>query len=222
MALTPKQQRFVEEYLVDLNALQAAIRAGYSPTSAPATSSRLLDNRNVAEAIAAGQAERSKATGITVERILLEMGRLAFSDHRQGFNPDGSIKPPSEWSDDFAATVAAIEFEKAPAPVKAAKGRKTKAVADQVAPARIAKLRFWDKGKAVDMLAKHMGMFVEKIELGGQVQVTNTDLLQRLTPDERGTVRAVLTAALERQKPANQNAEAQAGVVPITKESNTA
>lgn len=214
MPLTPKQQRFVDEYLVDLNATQAALRAGYSERTAHSIGQENLNKPEIAQAIAELRSKISASTQITVERVLVEMGRLAFSDHRQGFNPDGTIKPPSEWSDDFAACVASIEFEKT-APVKRpAKAQKSKDQPIAAAPARIAKLRFWDKGKAVDMLAKHLGMFVEKIELGGKVEVTNTDLLAKLTPNERGMMRHLLTNALERQTPANQNAEAQAGVVP--------
>ena len=70
MALTDKQRRFVEEYLVDLNATQAAIRAGYSERTAEAQGSRLLRNVKVAEAIRAAQAERSETVGITQQYVL--------------------------------------------------------------------------------------------------------------------------------------------------------
>lgn len=69
-ALTPKQQRFVAEYLIDLNATQAAIRAGYSKKTAQQQSSRLLLNVVVAEAIAKGQAKVSGSLEITAEKVL--------------------------------------------------------------------------------------------------------------------------------------------------------
>ncbi len=68
--LTPKQQRFISEYLVDLNATQAAIRAGYAKKSADVEGSRLLVNAKVSAAIAAAQAKRSKRTEIDADYVL--------------------------------------------------------------------------------------------------------------------------------------------------------
>lgn len=70
MALTPKQQTFVDEYLVDLNATQAAVRAGYSPRTAGPQGARLLANVNVAAAIQEAQATRSQRTEITQDWVL--------------------------------------------------------------------------------------------------------------------------------------------------------
>jgi len=69
-SLTPKQQRFVENYLIDLNATQAAIRAGYSPKTAKQQASRLLTNVNVAAAVDKAKRERSEATEIDAEWVL--------------------------------------------------------------------------------------------------------------------------------------------------------
>ena len=68
--LTPKRQRFVEEYMRDLNGTQAAIRAGYSPHTAQEQSSRLLSKDIVKQAVEAKQAELSAKTGVTVEEII--------------------------------------------------------------------------------------------------------------------------------------------------------
>lgn len=76
--LTAKQQRFVEEYLIDLNATQAAIRAGYSPKTANEQGARLLANASVQEAIAKAMAERSRRTGISQDRVIQELARIAF------------------------------------------------------------------------------------------------------------------------------------------------
>jgi phage terminase small subunit len=78
--LTPKQARFVAEYLIDLNATQAAIRAGYSEKTARAQGSALLTNPNVASAVESRNAKRSEKLGITAERVLKEIELLAFSD----------------------------------------------------------------------------------------------------------------------------------------------
>lgn len=78
--LNARQRLFVQEYCVDLNATRAAMRAGYSATSAHANGPRLLANAVVANAIANELSARSKRVGITAERVLKELARLSFSD----------------------------------------------------------------------------------------------------------------------------------------------
>ena len=73
--LTAKQKRFCDEYLIDLNATQAAIRAGYSPKTACEQASRLLANVKVQDEIAIEMAERSKRTGINQDRVLMEIAK---------------------------------------------------------------------------------------------------------------------------------------------------
>jgi len=70
MSLSPKQQRFVAEYLVDLNATQAAIRAGYSARTAEQQGPRLLGNVEVGEAIRAAQAERAKRVEVDQDYVV--------------------------------------------------------------------------------------------------------------------------------------------------------
>lgn len=82
MALTPQQQRFVDEYLIDLNATQAATRAGYSPDTANQQGSRLLANVGVGKAIADAMEQRSVRTRVTADRVLTELARIGFGDIR--------------------------------------------------------------------------------------------------------------------------------------------
>lgn len=91
--LTPKQQCFVDEYLIDLNATQAAIRAGYSPKTAAVQASRLLANAKVSAAVACAMAERSKRTGITQDRVLMELAKVAFIKLTDIIDEEGRIKP---------------------------------------------------------------------------------------------------------------------------------
>jgi phage terminase small subunit len=70
MSLTAKQARFVEEYLIDLNATQAAVRAGYSARNADKIGPELLGKTRVAEAIKAAQQTRSDRTGITQDEVI--------------------------------------------------------------------------------------------------------------------------------------------------------
>lgn len=88
--MTPKQVRFVQEYLIDLNATQAAIRAGYSERTAHAQGPRLLENVGVREAIAAAQQTHAERTGETVEKITDELNR-AFVMAEQQERPDRMV-----------------------------------------------------------------------------------------------------------------------------------
>lgn len=86
--MTPKQARFVEEYLVDLNAKQAAIRAGYSAKTAEQQGPRVLGYAEVASAITAAQAIRSERTETTQEQVLADIKRLAGKAETAGeFSP---------------------------------------------------------------------------------------------------------------------------------------
>lgn len=80
MGLTEKQKRFVQEYLVDLNATQAAIRAGYSQKTAQEQSSRLLSNVMVQKNIQQAMQRRSQRTGVAQDEVLKKLGQIAFSE----------------------------------------------------------------------------------------------------------------------------------------------
>lgn len=140
-----RQERFAEEYLIDLNATQAAIRAGYSRETAEAQGSRLLSNVKVERVIAARRAERSKRTEVTADRTLLEIARLAFSDLRRLFHEDGRLKHPHEWDDDTAASVASVEVV-------------TRSLGNGEVE-YVRKIKLWDKGKALKQICKHLGLF---------------------------------------------------------------
>lgn len=81
--LTPKQARFVEEYLVDLNAAAAARRAGYSHKRSEAIGYDLLTKADIQSAIEIAQRERSARTGITADRVIAEIAKIAFADPRK-------------------------------------------------------------------------------------------------------------------------------------------
>ncbi len=152
--LTPKQRRFVDEYLIDLNATQAAIRAGYSPKTANEQGARLLANVSIAEAIREARDKRQQRTEITQDRVLQEYARLAFCDPRRLFNADGSPKPIEELDDDTAAALAGLEvreeFE--------GKGQ------ERTLAGYTKKYKLANKLGALDSLAKHMGLFDAKEE----------------------------------------------------------
>lgn len=83
MALTPKQEAFVAEYLIDLNATQAAIRAGYSAHTAHKQGSQLLGKTGISDAIAKAKHKRAKRTEVTQDRVVAELAKLGFYDIRK-------------------------------------------------------------------------------------------------------------------------------------------
>ena len=82
--LTNRQKLFIEEYLIDLNATQAAIRAGYSVNSAHSIGNGNLNKKYIKEEVEKQLAERSKRTGINAERIVNELAKIAFLNHIYG------------------------------------------------------------------------------------------------------------------------------------------
>lgn len=155
--LTPKQEAFVREYLVDLNATQAAIRAGYSEQTAYRTGADNLRKPQIAAAVAAAQSARAQRTEITADRVLRELARVGFSDARRLFSPDGSLRPVAEWPDDAAAAVSSVEvFEELEG-----RGENRQVIG------HTKKLKLWDKGHALELLAKHLGMLKDRVEHSG-------------------------------------------------------
>jgi phage terminase small subunit len=149
--LTPKQSLFVREYLIDLNATQAAIRAGYSPKTAQEQSSRLLSNVMVQQGIQQGMDARAKRNDITSDRVLKEIARLAFFDPRKLLNADGTPKSIHELDDDTAAAVAGIDI--------VTRGNEDLGYAD------IMKVKLADKSKNLELLGRHLKLFTDKIEV---------------------------------------------------------
>lgn len=161
MALTPKQQRFVDEYLADreLNAT-AAYRRAYpkckSDDAAGAAAARLLGNVRIKAAVAAGMNARSDRTRVTADRVVLELARIAFSDPRLLYRPDGTLKPPAEWDDDTAAAVAAVET---------VEEVETSADLSKQTVTTTRKVKRWDKPATLHHLMKHLGMITDKLKI---------------------------------------------------------
>jgi phage terminase small subunit len=109
--MTPKQSAFVAEYLVDKNATQAAIRAGYSRRSAMQIGEENLRKPEIRAAIDAALARQSDALEITAERILKERARLAFLDPRKLFDAEGAPIPIQNLDPDTAAAIVGIDVQ---------------------------------------------------------------------------------------------------------------
>ena len=101
--LTLKQQRFASEYMVDLNATQAAIRAGYSADSAGSIGNELLKKPDIRARISKAIAEQSKRTGVTADRVVRELARVAFANSRDIINYGAATVKTTASNDDTAA-----------------------------------------------------------------------------------------------------------------------
>jgi phage terminase small subunit len=184
--LTPNQRKFVTEYLKDGNATQAAIRAGYAKGSAGQIAAKLLKIAKLKAEIELGQAkviEKIQAdTGITLERTLRELARLAFFDPRKLFDAQGNPIPIQELDDDTAASVSGLdvteEFE--------GTGR------ERVFVGHTKKYKLADKRASIDMLMKHLGGYKEDNKQSGEAAAgTVTAMLASMKKSALGVLKNV-------------------------------
>jgi phage terminase small subunit len=153
MTLTPKQSRFVEEYLIDLNGRKAGMRAGYSAKTAEVQASRLLRNAKVRTAVKEEMQARSRRTGITADRVVLELEKLAFSNIFDFIevHTDGSVHIDLlRATRDRAAAIHEVTV-RGSSEASSNEGGSIKLTRIQ--------LQLCDKLKALNMLARHLGMF---------------------------------------------------------------
>jgi phage terminase small subunit len=111
MLLNKRQQAFIVEYQKDFNETQSAIRAGYSEKGAHVQAHRLLKNAIILEELDRQYQQKLKILGISSFRVLREISRIAFHDHRKLYDKAGRLKKPSEWDDDTAAVVAGMTVD---------------------------------------------------------------------------------------------------------------
>jgi len=167
--LEPKQKQFCEEYLIDLNATQAAIRAGYSEKTAKQIGSKLLTKVDIQKKIQELQKERSMRVEISADKVLSEIGKLSFSDIRKLFDENGQLLPIHQLSDDIAAAVSSVEVVTSAIPG-------TKPVEVEY----VSKIKLWDKKGSLELAGKHLKLFTDKTEVtgpgGGPVQIDVADM----------------------------------------------
>ncbi len=162
MALTAKQQMFVQEYLKDLNGTQAAIRAGYSAKTANEQASRLLANVNVSQAVSEAKEERSEKTKIDAQWVLTRLANDATADLAELYDEAGNLKPIHDWPMVFrTGLVAGIEVE------ELFEGR-----GENRAPiGRVRKIKLLDRTKVVELVGKHVDVSAFKEGGGSTVNV---------------------------------------------------
>lgn len=142
--MTKKQQRFCEEYLIDLNAAQAAIRAGYSPVRAKEQGYQLLHTPSLEREIARAMAERSKRTGVNADRVVRELARIAFVNPKDVISLVAGQVLETASPDDLAC-------------VASVKVKTTEFGGDDGGSSTEREVKLHDKIKALDMLLRHLG-----------------------------------------------------------------
>jgi phage terminase small subunit len=161
--LTEKQQRFVDEYLIDLNATQAAIRAGYSVKTANEQGSQNLAKLSIQQAIAEQMAERSKRTGINQDRVVLELAKIALVKMTDIVDSQGRIK--SDASPDDLACIESVKYKESESDTGSSVEREVKIAS---------------KLKALELLGKHLGMWDDKLDVNitQPIVITGEDALE--------------------------------------------
>lgn len=154
MPLTPKQNRFVAEYLVDQNATKAAVRAGYSPKTAAKIGSENLQKPDVRRAIDEALARRAERVEVKQDDVLRELLRIMRCDIGEAFDVKGRLKPLKDIPEDVRRAMAGVkvrqEFEHGE--------DGTYHSGDLV------EVKFWAKDKAVELAMRHLGLLKDKME----------------------------------------------------------
>lgn len=175
--MNPKQTRFVQEYLIDTNATQAAIRAGYSKKTAYSQGQRLLKNAEVAAAVAVGQAVISEKLGVTAEDVAAELALLGFADMGTYIKLGaGETTVSLDWTDLPEGATRCIQ-EITQEEHTGGKGHETGQI-------RRTKFKLYDKKGSLELLGRHLGMFNDKLALG--VDSDLMKLMARIDGRSRG------------------------------------
>ncbi|MBA3012344.1 MAG: terminase small subunit [Proteobacteria bacterium] len=182
LKLTPKQIIFANEYLVDFNAAQAYIRAGYSKNGARVSACKLLTNPNIQAFLQKQVTARSDRLEITADMVLQERARLAFFNVKDLYNLDGTLKNINELDVDLAAAIHGIKIG-----AKLAK----KADGSEVMENYIKDVKMMDKDKSLTALEKHLGIYEKDNEQKGNADLKTKQefmeaLLQSISQSDRG------------------------------------
>ncbi|CAH6305780.1 TPA: terminase small subunit [Klebsiella pneumoniae] len=148
MALTDKQEVFCREYLIDLNATQAAIRAGYSEKTANRTASENLSKPDIQSRIAELKAQRNDLVGINATYVLNRLVEIDQMDVLDILTSTGELKPITQWPKVWRTTLSGLDVIE-----MAAEGNKT---------ALLKKIKWPDKVKNLEMLGKHIDVMAFK------------------------------------------------------------
>ena len=178
MKLTPKQMRFVDEWLIDFNGKQAAVRAGYSAKTAEATAARMLRNVKVQAEISRRQKDLQRRTEVSQDRVVKELARVAFSNATNAVQ----VQPRTIVGADGKEIVIQAVVLTATAELT---DEERAAISQIKQGANGIEVKMYDKLRALELLGRHIGMFNDKLELKATVTENpfaglSTDELRRL------------------------------------------
>lgn len=161
-ALTPKQRAFVDEYLIDLNATKAAIRAGFSAKTAGQKGHEFTTQHvGVMAAIASAQSQRAERTKIDADWVLMRLAAEAEADIADLYADDGSLLPVHEWPEIWRkGLVAGIDVEEIRE--------------EGVTVGTVRKLKLSDRIKRIELIGKHVNVqaFKDQVEHTGGIALT--------------------------------------------------
>jgi phage terminase small subunit len=158
--LTRKQARFVQEYLIDLNATKAAVRSGYSKRTAQQTGSQIMSKIVVKNAIDAAMRDRADETKIDAAWVLKRLAAEAEADIADLYDDDGSLKPVKEWPKIWRqGLVQGIEID----------ALFEGAGQDRVQVGVTKKIRLDNRIRRIELIGKHIGVnaFQEQVSVSG-------------------------------------------------------
>lgn len=168
--LTAKQRAFVREYLIDLNATQAAIRAGYSADTAKQIGSENLSKPDVAAAIQAAMDSRAERTDITADRVLKELAKIGFADIRKAIRWQGTLVTEEDNPDGGdTLVIKSVVTNNVQLVSSDDIDEETAAAISEISQNSTGgiKLKLHDKRAALVDIGKHLGMFTDRVQLSG-------------------------------------------------------
>ena len=171
MALTDKQEMFCREYLIDLNATQAAIRAGYSVKTANRTASENLSKPDIQNRIAELKNKRNEDVGINAAYVLQRLVEIDQMDVADILNDDGSLKAVSQWPKCWRITLQGIDISST-----------IRNFDEETEETILKKIKWPDKVKNLELLGKHVDVqaFREQVKADYTVG-TLSDLMDELS-----------------------------------------
>ena len=182
--LTAKQQRFCDEYLIDLNVTQAAIRAGYSKKTANEQGARLLVNVSIQKKISELQKEREKRTEITQDSVLHELALIAFakaSDYAKVVEKDAMVEVEGNMIPVLDENGNPVKYRTVePILTDELTEDQKKAIAVIKKGRDGFEIKPYSKIQALELLGRHLGMFTDKVE----VKNTTPNAFEGLTTEE--------------------------------------
>ncbi len=170
-----KRMRFADEYLIDLNSTQAAIRAGYSKKSARVQGSKLLTYPDVQARIIEGGKRRAEATGINAAWLLKRLADEAEADVKDLFDEEGKLLPVKDWPLIWRqGLVGGIDVETGTTFKMDEDGE----IQLGMTTTKLSKIKLSDRVKRLELIGKHVtvGAFSDKLKLEGELKITGIEV----------------------------------------------